>query len=73
MYHIQKLSKDDKVMSAENNLNETDVKKRKLEEVHQNSSGYGNQGFLRLCKTNSAKGWFLDGDVNSFNELGKYL
>ena len=72
MYHIQKLSKDDKVMSAENNLNETDVKKRKLEEVHQNSSSCDNQAFSKFCKENGTKG-FQDEDVNSFKELSKYL
>ena len=55
-------SKHHQVMSAENIQNEPDVKKIKLEEIHQNliSSAESDRssksrGFLEFCKNQSAK------------------
>ena len=70
LHKNKSLSRDCQIMSAETNLNETDVKKRKLEEVHQNSISCGNQTFSKFCKENGAE-YFQDENVNSFTKLGK--
>ena len=49
-------------------MNETDVKKRKVDEVYQNTICSDNQAFLMFCKENSTKSVQ---DVNSFNDCGK--
>ena len=44
-------------MSAEHHQNKTDVKKRKLEDGHQNISScktYNNKDYMKLCKENAA-------------------
>ena len=58
------------VMSAENNENETVVKKEKSEKVLPNSNNCENRSFLMLCKGNSAKSFKCD-NVNGFIDLGK--
>ena len=50
------LLKHHQVMSTEHNLDKPDVKKRKLDEVHQSSSNYANTKYdVQLCKKNAAK------------------
>ena len=44
-------------MSAEHHQNKTDVKKRKLEDGHQNISSYktyNNKDYMKFCKENAA-------------------
>ena len=60
------------VLSTENNMTETDVRKIQLEESRQISSNCDNQAFSKFCKENGAKR-FQDEDVNSFKELSKCL
>ena len=64
------LSKDYQVMATVDNMNETDVKQRKVEEVNQNTSSSGNQSFMMFCKENGTK---ILQDEYSFNDCGKQL
>ena len=68
------LSKRYQVVSSENNADKNDVKKRKLEEVHQNLSSYANSKYyVHLCKVNAAKSFSIETlpTVNGFDELDK--
>ena len=68
-------SKHHEVMSAENHRNKPDVKKRKLEEVHEtllntnencrNSKSYG---FVKCCKETSLEK-FDDKNLQKFNDF----
>ena len=66
-------SKRYQVVSSENNLDKTDVKRRKLKEVHQNSSSYANKKYdVQLFKKNAAKSFQSETslNLNGFDELG---
>ena len=74
---ITNSSKQHQVMTAENHQNKPDVKKRKLEEVHQvllNTnepfSSSKNHYFLKFCKKESIKR-FDDNDLQAFNDFCK--
>ena len=69
-------SKHDQFMSAENNLNTSDVKKTKLEEGHQNiSSCYNNEdkSFFKFCKENGVKKFQYDSLQNGTDENGRKI
>ena len=62
------------VVSQNDNLNKTDVKRRKLEEVHQNSSSYVNKKYdVQLFKMNAGKSFQNETfpNFNDFDVLGK--
>ena len=67
------LLKHHQVMSTEKNLDKPEVNKRKLKEVHQNSSDYLNTKYdVQLCKKNAAKNFQIETlpPFDGFNELG---
>ena len=51
-------------------MNETEVKKRKVEEVHHISSSSESQSFVMFCKDEGTKSFQL---LNCCKELGKYI
>ena len=60
-----------KVVSLGNNADETDLKKRKLEEEHQNSSSCVNSKYdVQFCKMNAEK-MFQNETFPTFNDLDK--
>ena len=72
------LLKYHQVMSAKHHQNKTNVKKRKLEDGHQNVSSckiYNNKDYMKFCKENAADS-FQNTTVHSskgIDELGTYL
>ena len=55
------LSKRYQALSPDYNLDKIDVKKRKNEEEHQNLSCCGNNKYyVRLCKMNAAKSFYIE-------------
>ena len=68
------LPKQHQLVSAQNNLDEPEQKKRKLRDDHQNlSSCPNNKHYVQLCKKNTAKKFQNEilSTFNGFDELGK--
>ena len=70
-------SKRHQVVSAENHLNKNDLKKRKLQEVHQailstyeSFRNTKNYDFVKFCMTKSLRR-FDDNDLQLFNDFTK--